>query len=98
METVEKRRLSSETVVARSGSFVDAEIDNEVVALSIEHGTCYGLNRVGSHIWRLLGTPIRISDICVALVSDYNVDPGVCEIQVLDLLEELKAEGLIDAH
>jgi hypothetical protein len=97
-ETVEKRRLSPETVVARSGSFLDAEIDNEVVALSIEHGTCYGMNRVGSHIWRLVATPIQISDLCVALVSDYKVDPDVCERQVLDLLEELLAEGLIDTH
>ena len=29
------------------------------------------------------------------LVSEYTVDPEVCERQTLDLLEELRAEGLI---
>ena len=83
------------TVLARSDGFIEAEIDNEIVALSIERGTCYGLNRVGSRIWNLLATPTRISDICATLLREYRVDPTVCERQVLDLLEELRAEGLI---
>jgi Coenzyme PQQ synthesis protein D (PqqD) len=89
------RRLSPATVVKRSNGFVEAEIDNEVVALSIEQGTCYGLNRVGSRIWKLLATPAQIGDVCATLLFEYNVDPNTCERQVLDLLEELRAEGLI---
>lgn len=87
--------LSSGTVVTRSDGFIDAEIDNEIVALNIETGTCYGLNRVGSRIWSLLASPIRIRDICARLLTEYKVDPNACERQVLDLLEELRAEGLI---
>jgi hypothetical protein len=87
--------LSPASVVARSDGFIEAEIDNEVVALSIEHGTCYGLNRVGSRIWNLLASPARIGDLCATLLAEYKVEPGVCERQVLDLLEELRAEGLI---
>jgi hypothetical protein len=88
--------LSLASVVNRSDGFIDSEIDNEIVALNIESGTCYGLNRVGSRIWRLLGAPVRVSDLCATLRTEYNVDPGVCERQVLDLLEELRAEGLIN--
>lgn len=87
--------LSITDVVVRSEGFIEAEIDNEIVALSIEHGTCYGLNQVGSRIWKLLATPARISDLCATLISEYKVDPSVCEREVLDLLEELRAEGLI---
>ena len=89
------RRLSRDDVVARSDGFIEAEIDNEVVALSIENGMCYGLNRVGSRIWNLLASPARIGDLCGTLLAEYKVEPGVCESQVLDLLEELRAEGLI---
>jgi hypothetical protein len=87
--------LSTATLVARSDGLIEAEIDNEVVALNIEQGTCYGLNRVGSRIWNLLKVPTRIGDVCATLLSEYSVDPSVCERQVLDLLEELRAEGLI---
>ena len=46
--------LSLETVVTRIGGVLEAEVDGEVVALDIEKGTCYGLNKVGSRVWRLI--------------------------------------------
>jgi len=88
--------LSSGSVVARSRGFVEAAIDDEVVILSIEHGTCYGLNRVGSRIWNLLASQARIGDLCATLLTEYRVHPTACEREVLDLLEELRAEGLIE--
>ena len=87
--------LSPTTLVVRCDGLIHAEIDNEVVALNIERSTCYGLNRVGSRIWNLLTVPTRIGDLCATLLTEYKVDPAVCERQVLDLLEELRAEGLI---
>jgi hypothetical protein len=87
-------RSAAKVVACRDG-LIDAEIDDEIVALNIGHGTCYGMNRVGSRIWTLLKRPIRICDLCAALLAEYRVDPDVCERQVLDLLEELRAEGLI---
>jgi hypothetical protein len=92
-----KHTLTVDTVVGRNDGFIEAEIDNEIVALSIENGTCYGLNRTGSRVWNLLARPIRVGDICATLFAEYKVDPNVCETDVLDLLEELRAEGLIAA-
>jgi hypothetical protein len=88
--------LSNATVVARSDALIDSQIDGEIVALSIERGTCYGLNHVGSRIWGLIASPARIADVCSTLLAEYKVDPDVCERQVLDLFEELRAEGLIE--
>jgi hypothetical protein len=87
--------LSPASRVVRGDGFIDAEVDGEVVALNIEKGTCYGLNKVGSRIWHLLGKPISIKEICAALISEYDVDAGVCERQVFELLQELRAEGLV---
>ena len=87
--------LSTATSVVRKDGCLDAEIDDEIVALNVESGACYGLNRVGSRIWALVAAPIRIDAICATLVAEYAVAPDLCERQVLDLLEELRAEGLI---
>ena len=87
--------LSSASVVARRDGFIEAEIDDEIVFLNIEQGTCYGLNRVGSRIWNLLAEPARIGDLCTRLLTEFRVDPLVCEHEVLALLQELCAEGLI---
>jgi hypothetical protein len=88
--------LTSATPVMRNHKIVDAEIDGEIVALHIEKGTCYGLNKVGSRVWQLAATPRRVADICRALRDEYDVSAATCEEQVLALLEGLRAEGLID--
>jgi hypothetical protein len=87
---------SAIVVVCRDG-LIEAEVGDEIVVLSIKQGICYGLNRVGSRIWGLLATPIRICDLCAALLDAYSVDPDVCKRHVLDLLEELRTEGLVAA-
>jgi hypothetical protein len=91
------RPLSAASVVARSDGFIEAEIDNEIVALNIERGSCYGLNRVGSRVWGLIASPTCVRDVCATLLAEYKVDPETCEHEVLDLLEELRREGLIAA-
>jgi Coenzyme PQQ synthesis protein D (PqqD) len=83
--------LPISTFVVRSNTF----IDNEIVALNIKRGTCYGSNRVGSRIWKLLAAPVQISEPCEILVHEHKVDLSVCELQIIDFLEELRAEDLI---
>jgi len=87
--------LSLTTVVVRNPSLVEAEIDQEVVTLNIETGSCYGLNSVASRIWSLVAAPIRGAEVCAQLIREFEVEPNTCEHQVLELLEELRAEGLI---
>jgi hypothetical protein len=87
--------LTPSTVVSRAGGLVESEIDSEVVALNIETGTCYGLNAVGSRIWGLLANPVRISDICAVLISEYQVEAGTCEDDVIELIGQLLAENLV---
>jgi Coenzyme PQQ synthesis protein D (PqqD) len=90
--------LSADVVVVRGNGLIEAEVDGEIVALHVEKGTCYGLNKVGSRIWQLVAAPMAIRDVCATLVAEYEVDQTTCERQVLDLLEELRAEGLIEVR
>jgi len=87
--------ISLDTLIVRSEGYLSAEVDNEVAMLNIEKGTCYGLNKVGSRIWNLIEAPMSVNDLCAKLVAEFDVEPQICERQVLDLLEELRAEGLI---
>ena len=87
--------LSDSSVVVRSSDVVEAEVDGEIVALNIERGTCYGLNKVGSRIWQIVSQPSRVTDIGARLIAEYEVDEETCRQQVLELLEDLRNEGLI---
>lgn len=81
--------------VGRHGQAVFARIDGEVVALDAAKGECYGLDPIGSKIWDLIDPPTLIAHVCERLVQIYNVDPATCEAQVIALMEELSAEGLL---
>jgi hypothetical protein len=63
--------------------------------MNIDTGFCYGLNRVGSRIWSELTVPVGIGDLCAKLLNEFDVDANTCEREVLDHLQELRAEGLI---
>ena len=88
--------LTISSQVVRSSTVVQADVDGEVVALDVERGACYGLNMIASRIWTLAEAPVKVGDICVRLQQEFTVDPRECEADVLELLEGLRAEGLID--
>jgi hypothetical protein len=89
------RPITLESTVSRNFGVVEAEIKGEIVAMNIDTGNCYGLNSVGSRIWSLLADPVQIGGLCEQLITEFQVDPEVCERDVLELLRELYAEELI---
>lgn len=85
----------SERVFVRSDALLTAEVDGEVMAMSIDRGVCYGLNRVGSRIWELLAEPQTVNSLCEQLLREFEVEPAECLTQVGELIDRLKDEGLV---
>jgi Coenzyme PQQ synthesis protein D (PqqD) len=75
---------------------VSCALDDESAILNMENSVYYGLNPVGARIWNLLRRPHSIGAICDIIVHEYDVQPERCERDVLDLLLEMKCEGLIE--
>jgi hypothetical protein len=86
--------LSGDTIVMRNEGLLSAEVDGELMAMSVERGMCYGLNAVGTRIWALIAEPRSISDLCAQLRQEFDVEEAECLRDVVDLVEELRAEGL----
>jgi hypothetical protein len=74
------------------------DVNGQVVALDVESGFCFGLNGVGSEIWRRIGDGILVQDLCRQLCQDYDVGYDQCEADVIGLLEDLKSEGMIEVR
>lgn len=82
-------------VVRRGEDLIFAEVDGEAVALSAARGICYGLNGVGLRVLQLIEPPATIADVCRRLTAEYDVSDSTCEAEVIDLLQDLEAEGLV---
>lgn len=89
-------RLTGEHVLVRNDrELLTTVVDGELIGMSIEQGACYGLNSVGTRIWELLADPRSIDSLCAQLTEEYDVEAGDCLRDVLGLVEELRAEGLV---
>lgn len=87
--------LSMSSVIQWDPNQIAATVDREIVILSVERGSYYGLDDIGSEIWEKLANPTRIEAICDALAEKYESDRPTIERDVLALLEQMAAEGLI---
>ena len=91
----DRRPVRPSDKVVQSQSVLIGNVGGEVVALDVQNGRCFALNAVGSEIWRRIETETTVRDLCVSLCQAYEVDYAHCEVDVLDLLGDLRSEGMI---
>ncbi len=89
-------QISRTTVIVASERAISSDLAGEAAIIDFQSGSYYGLDEVGATIWKLIAEPRTVSEICDAVVAEYEVDPEVCERDVLALLGKLAASGLIE--
>ena len=75
---------------------VSCRLDDETVLLELKNGTYCGLNSVGSTIWELIQQPKSVEAVYSAVLEQYDVDAESCRSDVLRLIGELQAAGLVE--
>jgi hypothetical protein len=88
--------LSVHSIVIAASEQVSCPLGDESAILNLKNTVYYGLNPVGARVWSLLQRPRRISELRDALLEEYEVDADSCERDLLELLQKMRAEGLIE--
>ena len=78
-----------------SRDVVVRELDGEAVLLDLAHGTYFGLDEVGTRVWQLLTEHMRLESVFAAMLEEYDVAPATLERDLIDLVGELTANGLL---
>jgi len=81
--------------VVRSNDVLVSPVDNELVMMDLERGMYYALNAIGADIWARLAQPVAVADLCDQLMQKYEVDRETCQADVLTVLNEMAANGLL---
>ena len=84
------------TRYVRAVDLLEADIGNELVALEPEAGNCFGFNEVATVVWRKLAEPKSFDELRDSLVADYDVSAEQCSTELKALLDEMKAQGLVE--
>jgi hypothetical protein len=71
------------------------ELDGEAVVLNLDTGIYFGLDAVGTRIWRLLEEhkPLRL--VLDTLVEEYDAAPDRLQRDLLAFIERLNTKGLL---
>jgi len=87
-------QLTLDQTVAVSEDAVFRELDGEAVVLNLETGMYYGLDEVGTSVWRAVDPSGTLRSAVDRVVSTFAVDRGVAEQDVLELAAGLVDKGL----
>ena len=90
--------LCVQSVVVAASDQISCPLGDESAILNLKNSVYYGLDPVGAHVWKLLGEPKSVGELRDALLSEYDVEAGRCEQDLLELLEKMRREGLIEVR
>jgi len=91
------KKFNNNQKLELSDSATSADLQGETVILDIDAGTYYGLNEVGTVIWRLIesGEASTVDSLVQALLKEYDVDPHQCRKEVEQLLSDMYDNSLV---
>lgn len=89
--------LTARSRVVATDEQVSTSVGGEVVILGMHDGVYYGLDAVGTLLWSLLKEPRLVAEIVERITAEFDVDAIRCERDVLALLEDLTARGIVRA-
>jgi hypothetical protein len=81
--------------VAHNDDVIAADCNNEIVLLRVKSARCYGMNEVGTYIWRKLSRPMQVADLVDTVQLEFVANPHESGPEIVDFLEHLSREGLI---
>lgn len=87
--------IADATIISRSPSVVTAEVDGEIVMMSVERGCYFGLDDIGSDIWKRIESPCSFATLVEGLVADYEADRATIMFDVQNLLGNMVAHDII---
>ena len=87
--------LRDDSVISRATELMEAELGDEMVALDVEQGLCFGLNAPATSVWRLLERPRHVSELKTSLLAEYDVTEAELSEDLETLLQDMVSRGLV---
>jgi hypothetical protein len=72
-----------------------ADVQGEVVVLSMRAGSYFGFNQVATEIWNMLAEPCRVGQIFASLAERHDVDAETLGRDVTPFLQKLVEDRLV---
>ena len=71
-------------------------VGEDAFLLNTQTNKYYGLSKVGARLWQLLGTGRTVREAHQTLLSEYTVETDQLKEDLLELLENMRKNGLVE--
>jgi hypothetical protein len=71
-------------------------LQSESVLLNLDSECYFGLNEIGTRIFSVLTSSPSIAAAYEQLLAEYDVDANVLRADLMDLIQQLVAQGLLE--
>jgi len=88
--------ISDPSVVVASKDQFSCPLGDDTVILDLKAGLYFSLDNVGAMVWRLVQQPKSVREIREAVLEAFEVEPEVCERDLVALLRDLAGRNLIE--
>lgn len=90
--------IRDDSVVTVSSRQISSAMGAEQAILQLDSGKYFGLNPVGARVWQLAAEPRKVGEILATLLAEYEVPAERCRADLLAVLLQLQAAGLIEVR
>lgn len=82
-------KITRDSRIEQTDQCILAEVDEDLVLLSLTDGRFYSLKETGRRTWELLEQNPVVNDLVKALMAEFDVDDATCTEDVIALLGDL---------
>lgn len=87
--------IGDDTMITRSGSLLVAQVHDETVMMDIPSGRYYGLDDIGSDIWKRLESPRKFGELVDALAAEFDAEHAIIAADVRKLLAIMASHRVV---
>lgn len=88
--------ITGATVLRRNPELLSVEMDGDLVMMSIETGSYFGVSGIGPSIWEFLENPRKFDEVVDEICENFEVDPDTAAADLHIFVARLAENGMVE--
>lgn len=89
--------MARERELVQTDEYISTTLNNEEVILHTESEKYFGLNELGTQLWRSLEEPRTVDELLTTVHEEFDISEEQSRKDVETFIEELESAGLIES-